>query len=232
MTSLAEFANNGQVSSGALMECQTPTMLRINLNAQQPLSWIKHGSMTAYTGRITLARQSVSEQGGIGKSLKKHLTGEGQTLTKAEGEGFILVADHKKTISLLHLNDEGISVNGNDILAIDGALKQEIHHHKGAGGILGGGLWNTFVSGTGFVAITTHGAPVTLVVTPGNPVRTDRHCTVAWSSNLKPDVKLEVSAKTFFGRGSGDSVQLEFALTEGSGFVTVQPYEELGPTQP
>lgn len=34
----------------------------------------------------------------------------------------------------------------------------------------------------------------------------------------------DISLGTFFGRGSGESVQLKFA---GDGWVVVQPYEEI-----
>ena len=48
--------------------------------------------------------------------------------------------------------------------------------------------------------------------------------TIAWSGNLTPEFKTDVSLKTFFGRGSGESLQMQF---RGNGFVVVQPYEEV-----
>jgi uncharacterized protein (AIM24 family) len=65
---------------------------------------------------------------------------------------------------------------------------------------------------------------MTLRVTPGNPVFTDPNATIAWSANLNPDFKTDISFKTFLGRGSGDSFQMKF---DGDGFVVVQPYEEV-----
>jgi uncharacterized protein (AIM24 family) len=47
---------------------------------------------------------------------------------------------------------------------------------------------------------------------------------VAWSGNLQPEFKTDVSLKTFFGRGSGESIQMSF---RGDGFVVVQPFEEI-----
>jgi uncharacterized protein (AIM24 family) len=67
---------------------------------------------------------------------------------------------------------------------------------------------------------------MTLRVTPGNPVFTDPNATIAWSANLNPDFKTDISFKTFLGRGSGDSFQMKF---EGDGFIVVQPYEEVYP---
>jgi uncharacterized protein (AIM24 family) len=37
-------------------------------------------------------------------------------------------------------------------------------------------------------------------------------------------IKKDVSFKTFLGRGSGETFQMEF---DGEGFVVIQPYEEV-----
>jgi len=55
-------------------------------------------------------------------------------------------------------------------------------------------------------------------------VFTDPNATVAWSGDLSPDIKTDVSLKTLVGRGSGESLQMAF---RGEGFVVVQPYEEV-----
>ena len=80
------------------------------------------------------------------------------------------------------------------------------------------------ICGTGMIAISTHYEPLTLMVRPGQPVRTDPNATVAWSGGLSPEFKTDVSLKTFFGRGSGESFQMEF---QGDGFVVIQPFEEM-----
>ena len=59
---------------------------------------------------------------------------------------------------------------------------------------------------------------------PDSPVITDPNATVAWSGALTPEFKTDFSLKTFFERGSGESIQMLF---EGSGFVVVQPKEEV-----
>jgi uncharacterized protein (AIM24 family) len=87
-----------------------------------------------------------------------------------------------------------------------------------------GGLFNIHLTGSGMVALTTHYEPITLKVEPGNPVITDPNATVAWSGGLKPQFRTDVSFRTFLGRGSGESFQMQF---EGSGFVVIQPYEEV-----
>jgi uncharacterized protein (AIM24 family) len=47
---------------------------------------------------------------------------------------------------------------------------------------------------------------------------------VAWAGTLNPDIHTDLSLKTFLGRGSGESFQLEF---KGEGWVLLQPYEEV-----
>jgi uncharacterized protein (AIM24 family) len=90
--------------------------------------------------------------------------------------------------------------------------------------MLAGGLFNVRLEGTGLIAITTHYDPLTLKVTTDRPVITDPNATVAWSGNLQPEFKTDISLKTFFGRGSGESFQMSF---RGDGFVVVQPFEEV-----
>ena len=89
--------------------------------------------------------------------------------------------------------------------------------------MLAGGLFNVRLQGHGLIAITSHYDPLTLRVTPETPVITDPNATIAWSGNLTPQFRTDVTLKSFFGRGSGESIQMEF---NGEGFVVVQPYEE------
>ncbi|AKB18122.1 DUF124 domain-containing protein [Methanosarcina sp. WWM596] len=95
---------------------------------------------------------------------------------------------------------------------------------KKIAGMMAGGLFNVKLEGTGMIAITTHYDPLTLRVTAGHPVFTDPNATVAWSGDLEPEIKTDVSLKTFVGRSSGESVQMAF---KGEGFVVIQPYEEV-----
>jgi len=200
---------------------QSPRMLQVNLNG---LVWMKRGAMRGYTGNIRFSRESVMN-GGLGKMIKRHIAHENIFLTKAEGAGTLFLGDQGKSIQILHLKNETMCVNGHKILAFDNNLNWDITLMKTFAGVIEGGYFNVTFSGTGSVAICTYFEPLTLEVKSGNPVYTDPHATVAWSGHLKPSVKLDVSLKTFFGRGSGESLQMEFA--GDSGFVVVQPVEEL-----
>lgn len=203
-----------------VFELETERMLEINLTNQ---IWAKAGSMVSYRGNIRFTREGILEHG-LGKMFKKAFTGEGASLMKAEGNGKLYLADQGKKISILHLNGDSIFVNGNDLLAFEPTIKWDIKLMRRIAGVLSGGLFNINLSGRGMVAITSHYEPLTLRVTPHNPVFTDPNATVAWSGNLQPEFVTDITLKTFFGRGSGESVQMKFS---GEGFVVIQPYEEV-----
>ena len=135
---------------------------------------------------------------------------------KAEGTGRLYVADGGKKVRILELKNESIHVNGNDIFAHDQSIKSNIKMLKSVAGMMSGGLFQVTLTGSGFVAITTHGDPLLLLVTPENPVFTDPNATVAWSGNLSPELKTNISIKSIIGRGSGEEFQMKFS---GSGWV-------------
>lgn len=220
--SLTEFVTRtAQQDRGqGLFELENERLLEINLNG---LTWTKTGSMVAYVGQIKFTREGVFEHG-VGKFLKKALTGEGARLTKAEGAGKLYLADKGKKITVLQLAGESLFGNGNDVLAFEPTLKWDIKMMRKVTAMVAGGLFNVRFDGSGMLAITTHYDPVTLRVQPGRPVFTDPNATIAWSGTLTPEFKTDISFKTFFGRGSGESVQMMF---NGDGFVVIQPYEEV-----
>ncbi|WP_071394458.1 AIM24 family protein [Bacillus tuaregi] len=220
--SVEEFVNETkqQDRGEGLFELETQRLLEINLTDK---IWTKAGAMVSYRGNIKFEREGVFEHG-IGKMLKKTLTGEGSSLMKASGHGKLYVADQGKKISILQLNGESLFVNGNDLLAFEPSINWDIKLMKRIAGMLSGGLFNVKLEGRGLVAITSHYEPLTLLVTPDNPVFTDPNATVAWSGSLEPEFVTDISFKTFIGRGSGESIQMKFS---GNGFVVIQPFEEV-----
>lgn len=220
--SIEEFVTQTQQKDHGqgVFELETERILELNLNGSM---WTKMGSMISYRGAVKFTREGVLEQG-IGNLLKKAVSGEGTRLTKAEGTGKVYLADAGKKITILNLQGESIFVNGNDLLAFEPSISYEIRMMKKMSAMMAGGLFNIELTGSGMVAFTTHYDPITLLVTPDNPVVTDPNATVAWSGSLTPEIKTDVSLKTFFGRGSGESIQ---TLFQGNGFVVIQPFEEV-----
>ncbi|MGI9519058.1 MAG: AIM24 family protein [Pirellulaceae bacterium] len=201
-------------------EMETERILEINLAGEV---WTKMGSMISYRGDVKFVREKILEHG-IGQMLKRTVSGEGTRLTKATGSGQIYLADTGKKITILNLNNEAIFVNGNDVLAFETHIDYKVKMMRKMSAMMAGGLFNVRLEGTGMVAFTTHYDPITLMVTPETPVVTDPNATVAWSGNLEPKIKTDLQLKSFFGRGSGESIQTEFT---GNGFVVIQPFEEV-----
>lgn len=220
--SIAEFvkATEQKERKEGLFELEGDRLLEVNLDGRV---WTKMGSMIAYVGDIKFTREGALEHG-VAKLLKKTVSGEGTSLTKAEGKGTLYLADSGKKISILNLESDSIYVNGNDVLAFEDSIEWDIKLMKKISSILAGGLTNIRLEGTGMVAITTHHQPLTLQVTSDKPVITDPNATVAWSGSLEPQLKTDISIRTFFGRGSGESIQMLF---QGNGFVVIQPFEEV-----
>ncbi len=220
--SLEEFVRSTAQDDAArdYFQLENPRILEVNLDS---MVWMKAGAMVAYVGQIKFTREGILEQG-IGNLLKRSVTGEGTKLTKAEGHGRLYLADKGKTIQILRLNGESIFVNGSDLLAFEPSIQWEIKMMKKLAAVVSGGIFNVRLTGSGMVAITSHFEPLTLKVEPGRPIFTDPNATIAWSGSLSPSFKTDVSLKTFLGRGSGESIQMEF---NGDGFVVIQPYEEV-----
>lgn len=205
---------------GNVFELESPKMLEIHVSGRV---WTKLGAAIAYRGNIRFVREGMLE-GGVMKALMRAATGEMTPLSKAEGMGRLYVADAGKEITIIRLNGESINVSGNDLLAFEDTVQYEITMLRRVAGMMAGGLFSVRLTGIGMVAITTHGHPLTLRVTANDPVFTDPNATVAWSANLQPEIKTDISVKTLIGRGGGETFQMLF---RGDGFVVVQPYEEV-----
>lgn len=220
--SLQEFvARTAQRDLGhGVFELESPRFLEVNLNGRMNT---KTGSMVAYHGNIKFTREGMLDQG-IGNLLKRAVSGEGMRLTYADGQGKLYLADSGKKIIILRLQNESIVVNGNDVLAFEPSLPHTITMMRKVAGMMAGGLFNVRFDGSGLLAITSHYEPLTLRVEPGRPLVTDPNATIAWSGNLTPELKTDISFRTLLGRGSGESLQMSF---QGDGFVIVQPYEEV-----
>jgi uncharacterized protein (AIM24 family) len=218
---LDEFVNeNAPKEGGEGFQLENSKLLDVALEGTV---MAKAGSMVAYTGDISFERKSA---GGATGFLKKAVTGEGSVMMQAQGSGHLYVADQGKKVQILELDaGEEISVNGNDVLAFEDSVDWDIRTIDSIAGASAGGLFNVFLEGPGYVAITTHGRPL---VVP-TPVRTDPQATVAWSSNVSPGVNTDRNIKGFLGRSSGETYQLDFA--QEGGFVIVQPFEETSPQQ-
>src|SRR5215211_4511611 len=167
----------------------------------------KLGSMVAYQGDV---RFEHAGSGGVSKFIKKAVTNEGTDLMKISGAGEVFLADMAQDIQVLSLEDDSITVNGPNLLAFDAGIDWDIKRGEGASGMLGGGLYNTELRGTGQVALVSDGPPL-LIEIDGEQTFADPQAAITWSSGITTSIKTDVNMKTFTGRGSGETVQMGFS---------------------
>lgn len=212
-TTLAQF-NETQATDAFTL--QNSKLLKVRLDAVTIQA--KAGSMVAYQGQVTFEHAG---SGGLGRMLKKAATGEGTTLMKITGTGEVFLADTAQDIHLIYLENDKVTVNGPNVLAFDAGIDWDIERVQGASAMMGGGLYNMALAGTGWVAILTDGPPVLLNVAQA-PTYADAQAAVTWSSGVSTSLKTDIKMKDFLGKSSGESVQMAFS---GQGWVLVQPSE-------
>jgi uncharacterized protein (AIM24 family) len=212
-TTLAQY---NEVESADAFSLQNSKLLKVELN--QVTIQAKLGSMVAYQGEVSFEHAG---SGGMSRMLKKAVTGEGQSLMKMTGTGEVFLADTAQDIHLIYLENDSITVNGPNLLAFDSGIDWDIKRVEGASGVMGGGLFNTHLQGTGWVAILSDGPPVLLNVASA-PTFADAQAAITWSSGVTTSIRTDFKMKNIIGRGSGESIQMAF---QGQGWVLVQPSE-------
>ncbi|MGH2944061.1 MAG: AIM24 family protein, partial [Solirubrobacteraceae bacterium] len=194
-----------ETTSTAAFALQNHKLLKVHLD--QVTIQAKLGSMVAYQGEVAFEHAGA---GGLGRLVKKVATGEGQSLMKISGRGEVFLADTAQDIHLLYLQDDRITVNGRNVLAFEDGIDWDIERVKSVSGMLGGGLFNTKLHGTGWIAVLTDGPPVRLDVAQA-PTFADAQAAVAWSAGVTTSMKTDVKLKSLIGLGSGETFQMAFA---------------------
>lgn len=198
---------------------ENPMLLRVDLKDEV---YMRTGTMIAYCGGIRFNRIGPFSNG-MGKGLRKMMAGESGKVTIASGNGKLWLAHRAKIIHLIRMRDEPVCINGTGLLAFEPTVAWDAQFIRKSMSFFTSRLCNIRLEGTGAVAITTHGQPMIMRVTPDDPLITDPHATVAWSGSLETELKVDFSLKSLIGRGSGEFSQMIF---RGNGFVILQPYEE------
>ncbi|HYN91167.1 MAG TPA: AIM24 family protein [Thermoleophilaceae bacterium] len=212
-STLGEFQETQSEQPFAL---QNSKLLKVSL--REVTIQAKAGSMVAYQGDVSFEHAGA---GGMSRMIKKAVSGEGTTLMKMSGTGEVFLADTAQDIHMIYLENDAITVNGTNLLAFDSGIDWDIKRVEGVSGFMGGGLFNTSLQGTGWVAIISDGPPV-LLNTGDTPTFADPAAAITWASSVQTGIKTDIKLKNFIGRGSGESVQMSFS---GPGWVLVQPSE-------
>jgi uncharacterized protein (AIM24 family) len=205
-----------ETETGEAFSLQNSKLLKVEL-ADVTIQ-AKLGSMVAYQGSVNFEHAG---SGGVSRMIKKAATGEGTQLMKISGSGEVFLADMAQDIHIINLEDDYITANGANVLAFDAGIDWDVKRVEGVSGMLGGGLYNMELKGTGAVALVSDGPPL-LIELDGTETYADPQAAITWSSGVRTDIKTDVNVKTLIGRGSGATIQMAFA---GAGWLLIQPSE-------
>lgn len=180
--------------------------------------YARQGSMIAFRGNLQFEKQGQ----GVGKFLKRAMTGEGLALMAVRGQGEVWFAHEAANCFIVDIAPgESLTVNGRNVLCFDPTLTYEIKVVKGAG-MTGGGLFNSVFTGHGKLGVMCEGNPIVIPVSAQAPVFVDTDAVVGWSTHLQTSLHRSQSMGSMLRGGSGEAVQLKL---EGEGFVIVRPSE-------
>ncbi|MFF3560578.1 AIM24 family protein [Streptomyces sp. NPDC002574] len=213
--------NTAQPATEPGMTLQNAKSIKYAVNGE---CLARQGSMIAFRGNLQF---EVKGQG-VGKFLKRALTGEGLPLMTVRGQGEAWFAHEAENCFVIDIDPgDSLTINGRNVLVFDATLAYEIKVVKGAG-MVGGGLFNSVFTGHGRLGVMCEGNPIVIPVTPQAPVYVDTDAVVGWSAQLQTSLHRSQSFGSMLRGGSGEAVQL---MLQGEGFVIVRPSEST-PHQP
>ena len=214
-------------------------LLRTHLSGGSLLS--RRGAMIAYFGDVHFAPK-VSMSGGVGGFVGRMIAGEQVPMMEASGSGSILYGYRGMQVTLLELTGDQVTVEADRLLAFPAHMQAgTVMLGGGSGGGGGGGLMGalrgaarsvatgsgiatTVISGSGPVAVISHGPVFELAVRPGGaPVAVAPQAYVAHRGPVDVALRSSAGFRDVVGRGSGEAFQLH---CQGQGTVFVQASEE------
>jgi len=178
-------------------------------------------------------------QNNIGQALlgqiARRVTGENLPLMKVNlnGDSVTYYANYGQHVVIYHLEQgETISVESENILA----FTQDCDYHVrfiGVGVLSQKGLATSTLTARGkdaYVAVLADGNPIVISnVLSRDTISVDPDAVICWvgNGNCDPQVRADVSWKTFIGQTSGESYQFEWSGNAGV-TVIIQPSERHG----
>jgi uncharacterized protein (AIM24 family) len=177
----------------------------------------RQGSMVAYQGEVSFDVASA----GVGRLVKKVMTGEGLELMTVSGTGEVFLAHQAEDVHVITLEDETVTVNARNLLAFQEGIEWDVKRVTGGANAMAGGLFQTTLTGSGTVAIVSDGPPILFDVASA-PTFADAQAAIVWSSGVTTQVHVDAKLSSLLRGGSGETVQIAFG---GSGWLLVQPSE-------
>jgi uncharacterized protein (AIM24 family) len=210
------FSESKEVEATSNFTLQNHKMVKCVLG---PDVLARQGAMVAYQGEVKFDHEGA----GLARFVKQMATGESIPLMRCSGHGDVFFADRARNVTILYLDNDGITMGGQNVLAFDASLSWDIKMVQGMAGIGSQGLFNIVVQGTGWIALTSTGTPLVIDIHPASQTFVDAQSAVAWTTSLRTSVSASVTLGSLIGRGSGELWKMRF---EGQGgFVVVQPTE-------
>ncbi|MCP9205753.1 AIM24 family protein [Streptomyces sp. NEAU-Y11] len=204
-----------QFATAPGMTLQNPKSIKYAVNGE---CYARQGAMVAFRGDLSFEKHGQ----GVGKFLKRAMTGEGLALMVVRGQGEAWFAHEAANCFVVDLAPgDSLTINGHNVLCFDSSLSYEIAMLKGAG-MTGGGLFNTVFSGAGRLGLICEGNPIVIPVSATDPVCVDTDAVVGWTTSLRTSLHRSQSFGSMLRGGSGEAVQLRL---DGEGFVIVRPSE-------
>lgn len=195
------------------LRLESSRVLRIDVDGGV---WIKPGAALAYQGQISFARRPTLEASSLADAALRELA----PVVRASGRGRLYCGHAGCHVHLARLDGGVLVVSSGELLAFEDALSFEATLVEHGLGLAAGGLVAVRLAGHGTVALCLHGSPLSLPVTPEEPLCTDPHATVAWSGPLSPSLRTDLSWRSAVGHGGQEPIQMQFV---GRGHVLVQP---------
>lgn len=129
---------------------------------------VRKGTISSFTGRVGFTPYA----------------NEGVPLVEVAGSGILFLADRRKEIFVISLNNESIYVESNHLLVAQSSLRVEPYELQH-----GDDVFSTVkISGRGTIAITCQTKPLTLNVYEGMPANIPAEALIAWSGKLATEV--------------------------------------------
>ena len=198
-------------------------MVRIEVDG---FVWIKRGSLIAYRGHLKFRRERVVQTEDVrvkSGPFRSAALREIVPVSKAEGKGILYISDNGKHNQVVRLEGGSLYVTAENLLAFEPSVSHEVCMVGGVG-VLAGGVFMIKLTGSGLVAIGIKGDPLTLRVTPDEPVCTDPASIIAWSDGLWPHLKTDLEIRSVVAHGGGEPIQMLFS---GEGYVVVHAKSKL-----
>ena len=224
---------------GGAWEKVNSKLLRAHVGGGSLLS--RRGAMIAYFGDVHFTPK-VSMSGGMGGFVGRMIAGEQVPMMEASGSGSILYGYRGMQVTLLELTGDQVTVEADRVLAFPSHMQAGTvmlgggSSGGGGGGLMGAlrgaarsvatgsGIATTVISGSGPVAVISHGPVFELTVRPGGaPIAVDPQAYVAHRGPVDVQLRSSAGFRDVVGRGSGEAFQLH---CQGQGTVFVQASEE------